>query len=370
MACRYVMFMFCLIALLPGCRKDKPAPPPTEAGSPTNSPKMLYPVAKNGQMGYIDRSGREIIGFQFHRAEPFSEGLAAVESTGMWGFIDRRGQWVIEPAFTLVDRAGFADGLAGVLVDGKWGCLDQASRWVIPPQFPRMIRFRQDRALMLKGNKYGYLDTTGQWAIPPRFSGGQWFSDGLAAVQVGGVREGRRIRGGKWGFVSLDGKMAIPPRFAWVGSFSEGIARVGLQDSTGGEIVTQYINTGGDVLFTGQPWPGGAEFCQGLAMVTAPDGRVGFIDKTGKLVIDTKFLQGRSFADGLAAVLSYTNTHQPQKRWGYIDRDGKIVIPPQFTSATSFADGLATVRRNPADPPNVIDKSGKSVWPKTIPDKE
>ncbi|MCD4823431.1 MAG: WG repeat-containing protein [Phycisphaerae bacterium] len=369
MACRYVMFVFCLIALLPGCRKDKPAPPPTEADPPADSPEMLYPVTQNGQMGYIDRHGREVIGFRFHQAESFSEGLAAVESAGMWGFIDRRGQWVIEPDFVLVDRAGFADGLAGVLVEGKWGCLDQASRWVISPEYPRMIRFRQGRALMRKGDKYGYLDTTGQWAIQPRFSGGQWFSDGLAAVQVGGVREGRRIRGGKWGFVNLDGKMAIPSRFAWAGSFSEGIARVGLKDPTG-EIVTQYINTSGNVLFTGQPWPGGAEFCQSRAMVTAPDGRVGFIDKTGQLVIDTKFLQGRSFSDGLAAVLTYTDTHPPQKKWGYIDHNGKIVIPPQFASATSFADGLATVRRNPADPPIVIDKSGKTVWPNTKADKE
>src|SRR4051812_24158111 len=58
------------------------------------------------------------------------------------------------------------------------------------------------------------------------------------------------------------------------------------------------------------------------------DGKLGFIDKTGKVVITPQFdstvrEDGICFSEGLAAVLV-------GDKWGYIDKTGKFVIPPKF----------------------------------------
>ena len=45
------------------------------------------------------------------------------------------------------------------------------------------------------------------------------------------------------------------------------------------------------------------------------------------------------------------------ERWGYIDKTGKIVINPQFDEAGTFSDGLAVVRLG--DKFGYIDTSGK-----------
>ncbi len=50
-----------------------------------------------GFWGYIDKNGRTVIDFKFHQAQPFSFGLAAVCEDKLWGVIDERGNYVIEP---------------------------------------------------------------------------------------------------------------------------------------------------------------------------------------------------------------------------------------------------------------------------------
>ena len=67
-------------------------------------------------------------------------------------------------------------------------------------------------------------------------------------------------------------------------------------------------------------------------------GRWGYVDGTGRLVIECRYADARSFDDGLAAV------QEPEGLWGYIDTAGRAVVAPQFTVAGAFDDGMAWVQ--------------------------
>ena len=62
-------------------------------------------------------------------------------------------------------------------------------------------------------------------------------------------------------------------------------------------------------------------------------------------------------SEGLSAVMFDTG------KWGYIDKTGKIVIQPQFSQAGTFSEGLATVAIENGTKKNyvMIDKTGKIV---------
>ena len=67
------------------------------------------------------------------------------------------------------------------------------------------------------------------------------------------------------------------------------------------------------------------------------NGKLGFIVKTGKIVISPQFDSGYMgedgcFSEGLATV-------QVGEKWGYIDKTGKFVIPPKFKGIPSLFDG-------------------------------
>jgi len=68
--------------------------------------------------------------------------------------------------------------------------------------------------------------------------------------------------------------------------------------------------------------------------------------------VDYSFEQIRSFSGGLAAV-------KMQGKWGYVDKTGKVVIPFLYDQTTRFEGNWASVRKDGAW--GIIDKAGTSV---------
>ena len=77
----------------------------------------LAPVRKGDKWGYIDKSGRTVIGPRFDDAWPFSSGRARVKQEGLYGYIDKRGEVVIPSRFE--DAEDFSEGFAVVAGEGR-----------------------------------------------------------------------------------------------------------------------------------------------------------------------------------------------------------------------------------------------------------
>lgn len=75
-----------------------------------------------------------------------------------------------------------------------------------------------------------------------------------------------------------------------------------------------------------------------LFVVIVNDKR-GFIDRTGKIVIEPQFAGANSFVEGRAVVA----VDKPQYKYGYVDETGKFAIEAKFDSASDFDDGIAIV---------------------------
>jgi hypothetical protein len=77
----------------------------------------------------------------------------------------------------------------------------------------------------------------------------------------------------------------------------------------------------------------------------------------GKVVIkpDFTFSYASIFHEGLSVAQPKNGT-----KTGYIDRSGKFVIEPKFDFASEFKNGLAKVRQGKIW--GYIDRTGKYVW--------
>jgi hypothetical protein len=72
------------------------------------------------------------------------------------------------------------------------------------------------------------------------------------------------------------------------------------------------------------------------------NGKWGFVDKSGNMVIQSEYDNARSFSNGFAAV-------KVNGKWGFIDEDGNMVIEPQFEDAKYFTSkGTVFVKENGA----------------------
>ena len=93
----------------------------------------------------------------------------------------------------------------------------------------------------------------------------------------------------------------------------------------------------------------------------------GFADRQGNVVIACKFEGVSSFHDGLALV------NLDQNRSGFIDRSGKYVVEPDDRyEYEHFSEGLCQVkeRKRSGASCGFIDKAGKLLIPLSFPDLE
>jgi len=111
-----------------------------------------------------------------------------------------------------------------------------------------------------------------------------------------------------------------------------------------------FIDKSGRVLINPQ-FDGAFDFYEGRASVKIGD-KWGVINQSGTMVVNPQYDFVTRFREGLAAI-------RMKDQNGYIDTSGKIVINPQFKNARPFADGLAAVQVG--DKWGFVDQSGKLV---------
>ncbi|MCB0429887.1 MAG: WG repeat-containing protein [Flavobacteriales bacterium] len=113
-----------------------------------------------------------------------------------------------------------------------------------------------------------------------------------------------------------------------------------------------YADSTGKVLVPCQfEWV--ADFAEGLAMA-GRHGKVGFINKHGYTVVSFQYEEAESFKDGYALV--YDGTH-----YGFVERTGRVVIPLEYDQLNEFSEGLAAAQKE--DAYGFIDRKGKVVIP-------
>ena len=78
-------------------------------------------------------------------------------------------------------------------------------------------------------------------------------------------------------------------------------------------------------------WNLKGDITENMAWVRDDNGKYGFIDQAGELVIPCKWNNVKSFCDGFAAV------RNDDGKWGYVDKSGSLVIPCTWNDADSFS---------------------------------
>jgi len=86
-----------------------------------------------------------------------------------------------------------------------------------------------------------------------------------------------------------------------------------------------------------------------ILFIWEKNGKYGFVDKTGRIVIQAKYDDAHYFNEGLADV-------KLGSKWGFIDKSGNNVIKATFDETGQFCEGFASVRVG--NKWGFIDKSG------------
>ena len=320
----------------------------------SNSPDMsLIPVKTGGKWGYIDRKGQFVIAPRFDRADVFYEGRARVVSyankKSTSGYIDQEGNAVTPVRFDYA--TGFSDGIAWVSTaegaptaiasDGRELFTLRQAIWAhrYSEGLARVVEAHDDTLLHCT-----FYDTQGRKAID--LTGLAPANPDLAGFSCG--RFPVMDSSGRCGYIDREGKLAVPCRFDMALPFeSDGLAAV----RTGGK----WGTIGLDGKYRIAPRFSDIQAWGEIYAVRLDGEKWGYADKEGNILSEPQFAEASPFVSGDLAAATADG-----KLWGYVDRKGKWAIEPQFERAHPFLGDIAPVSSG-QDAWGFIGKDGRFV---------
>jgi len=289
--------------------------------------------ASAAKVGFIDRRGKWLIAPRFTWADPFRDGRAIVGVGKRVGVIDDLGCWIVKPG-TYDMIYPYIEARALFRLRDKWGFLGLDGNVAIPARYMEAHRFSHGVALVQDDKGWQVIDRLGKTrsclAGDPYCSGWSFvFVHGRLRVNTETVTRSEKPLWGdtpiKFGYLGTDGRIAIPLRFDEAGEFSEGLAVVAMQRSArpddDGEL-SDYVYGAIDVkgrVVVPLVYAGLSTFRDGLAAFRRDGGKWGYLDRHGREVIPARFDRARPFFDGLGKVMV-------DGRIAFVDMTGRVVI--------------------------------------------
>ncbi|MBR5610846.1 MAG: WG repeat-containing protein [Bacteroidales bacterium] len=287
---------------------------------------------------------------------PYSEGLSAFFENGKWGFLNLDGKVAIKPEFDEV--TDFEKGLSIVKKDGKYGAINTNGGHIFPITFDKLTKFNGGIALAEENGLKYYLYSNGKRQPLSNKYTFYPYSEGFARI--------KSTKNGKWGYIDSDGIIVINPTYTYASDFHGGFAIVSkgeekfLITAKGSKKNTTFpvdttlsLNSDGVGFFQDRTkkyvfvdkylvpskmtYVMKHDFSEGYALTKDLRGKLAFIDNTGAIRLDlSSYDDAGDFSEGKAWVMK-------NGKYGYINTRGSLVIDTIFTYASNFKDGQAYV---------------------------
>lgn len=283
-----------------------------------------------GLYGYVDAKGKWAIEPKFIKAQPFSEGVAAVAAgfdTITWGYIKPDGSYAIKPKFLQAFEFQ-KNGLAVVSDKGLAGTIDKNGNYKLKPKYyldgidesGKYMATITDVNPNFGGEKHKYGLITSKGAlIEPKYDGRPYSKGNFIIVYT--EKNANDYNSRKFSMVLASGKVLALD--GDIDDVSENIGRITYYSDqvlarSNSTRRYEYITTEGKIYKY-------------------------YKDESGK---QYPFLDACPFSEGLACV-AINKTPQGAAYndvWGYLRKDGTWLVKPSYSGAGSFKNGVAPVR--------------------------
>ncbi len=264
----------------------------------------------------------------------------AMDPSGeMWGYIDAKGNFAIQPMYD--DVMNFSCGYARVWLNDEIKFIDNKGKIQPTMSYDYASDFYHKYSTIGLDDRMGLLGTNLSLSIQP-------FYYYLGTMGDNGLIAALMDDDSKFQYVNAKGDIKIPAMFDSADDFNSGVAIIALGGKYG------VINSKGD--FTIQPTYKQRLWNMGEGLVGYNDNdKMGFMDANGNLILPAMYTNMGVVSDGMIPFQSKT-------KCGYLDTKGNIVIPDMYLSVSEFYEGCAWVRQSENSAVACINKKNEVLF--------
>ncbi len=255
-----------------------------------------------------------------------------ISDDGKYTLVNTDGERVTDQLFDVLSLADY--GMYYFKQGAKQGFLNADLDRIFETEDIIATNVSESFVIYSLNDKKGYINITTGEKINAVFEVAYDFSEGLAAVQIGGAT----------GFINTDGNLVIPCEYSnnAIYQFKSGLCNVMTGSRDEGTLKAFYINKSGEKMF-GREYDYCLPFSQDRAFVCV-NNEWFVIDSQGNQVGDGVFGPYEKtvpavFNDGRAVVVK-------DGKYGIIDIDGNYIVNPRYEQISEITEGGAIFKEN------------------------
>jgi hypothetical protein len=249
-------------------------------------------VQKGAKLGVIDCSGYLIINCEYDDFLEFAGDRVWAKKGNLWGLITDKGQVIYQPAFDELRKIGFENDVIWVRKGDKWGIFSEKTlRFVANPTYSDFTVASDEVSIVVLKDTLGLIDNfSGKYIIEPKITDMEKISSRCFAYKMNG----------KWGAINHLGEKVIKSDFDLLKKWETSLILAQKKDKY------KILNEKGKPFSNTYDYIG--PNVNGFGVFKF-NGKYGYLNKTGSLLVAPKFDQaGNFFFD--RAIVKLANKYQ------------------------------------------------------------
>lgn len=302
-----------------------------------------FKIKKEGKYGIVDNEGKIVVEPKYVDIDVLGEdnksGFIVKDDSGKYGIIDYSNNQVIETKYDGIEKV-YGNDLYVVTVDGKQKLVNKENTDVLTNGFDsiKQILEKQENAVIyVKSNKYGIMKVSGEVLIDAEYDDLKETRAGIFIAK----------KGDKYGIIDINKQEKLPFEYSSISynkkadiyvteddNFNSNVLNSNLETKLTG-ILIELNETKGylklrindEYKYYNFKFEEKQEvdiFPNRTLFLSKKDGKYGFTDKTGKVVVDYIYDDATEQNDyGFAGI-------KKDGRWGSIDIKGNVTQEPTY----------------------------------------
>ncbi|TAF67294.1 MAG: WG repeat-containing protein [Cytophagales bacterium] len=254
----------------------------------------------------------------------------------------------------------FYQGIARYEEKGKFGYMRQNGNILIEAQFDDAdVKFYEEMAWVRIGKKYGFVNSeTAQIEIPVEYDQVSRFEDGFATVRLGSkkgkISKSKIVYGIERPMKSIINDPYFKKIYDKAGAFQGVDEKMRAKVRHKDEGKWGFVDEQGELVIAAE-YDEVSDFEDNIAWVKI-DNKCGLIDPEGHTIVPIEYdeIAPKKFEESLVRV-------EKSNRYGFVNNSGELIVPCIYDEAGYFREGLAYVKKD--NKYGFVDESGEVVIP-------
>lgn len=302
-----------------------------------------FKVKKDGKYGIIDNEGKIVIEPQYVDIDILGKdnksGFIVKNDLGKYGIVDYSNNKIVEIKYDLVEKV-YGNDLYLVVMDGKQKLVNKNDEDVLVSGFDsikQILTSQENAVIYVKNSKYGVINLSGEIIIDAQY-------DSLEETKIGMFIA---KKDNKYGMINISKEEKIPFEYNSItynekadiyiaedNNFNANVLNSNLEVKVTGILISIDENKGFLKLRVGDNYKyynfkfeekqETDIFTNRTLFLSKKDGKFGYVDKSGKVIVDYVYDDATEQNDyGYASI-------KKDGKWGSIDNSGSVVQEPIY----------------------------------------